>query len=287
MRRGAQTEAFHNTLIYPRKDLLWMIPSVLGWALIYALPFFSSLMASFLSSTAKPHFVWLSQYQKLFRDPYYILSLKNTVFFLCPVLIAAIVLGIVLAQILFISKSMRWTLILILLPAALPSPAIAAVWDILFGGGSALVKTIRPKEEQWKYLTLFSLFLWKNAGVLSAMYLTGMQGLNPAMLDSARVDGAGNRTLFFCIELPLLKNVSVFALLYLLMNGVRIFRESYLLFGAYSPPNLYFVQHDMNLYFARLDYGRLSAAGSVFSSLLLCLFMILWKCLEHGEEEVS
>ena len=157
----------------------------------------------------------------------------------------------------------------------------------MVGSGSILVRLLQPRDEQWKYLSLFLLFIWKNAGIAAALYLTGMRALDGEVLDAARTDGANGRILFFRIELPQLRNMTVIVLLCLMMSGVRIFRESYMLFGAYPPANLYFVQHYINLNFARLNFGLLSAAGTVFSALVLGIFALLWKQLSRGGAETA
>lgn len=105
----------------------------------------------------------------------------------------------------------------------------------------------------------------------------------PSVLSAAELDGASKRQLLCKIELPLLRHVITFAIIYLLMNGVRVFRESYLLYGGYPPTNLFFVQHYINGYFARLDYSLLSSAAVVFSHIVLALFYIIWSILRKGD----
>ena len=113
--------------------------------------------------------------------------------------------------------------------------------------------------------------------------LVGMRGMDSSILGAAELDGASRWQLLCKIELPLLRNVIIFAIIYLLMNGVRIFRESYLLYGGYPPTNLFFVQHYINGYFARLDYSLLSSAAVVFSHVVLALFYIIWRVLRKGD----
>ena len=282
-----RAETARSQLVYPARDMRWFIPGFLGWLLLYAVPFVLSLVTSLMADSAEVRFAGLDHYRDLFSDPYYLMAVKNSVFFLFPVVLAVMALGILTAQLLFTVPRLRGLLVVFLLPLFLPAPSITAIWNAMVGSGSLIARLLQPRDEQWKYLSLFLLFVWKNTGITAALYLTGMKALDEAVLNAARIDGAGGWIMFFRIELPQLHNIAVIALLYLMMNGVRIFRESYMLFGAYPPPNLFFVQHYINLGFARLDFGLLSAAGTVFSALLLLIFSLLWKQLKHREENVA
>ena len=287
MRNTASLKTVSNELVYPRQDMKWFIPGFLGWLLLYFIPFVLSLISSFMTDNANATFAWFDNYIIIFRDSYFFLSLKNIVFFLLIVIIFTIILGLTIAQILFVTHRIQGILLFFLLPLFLPAPSIAAIWNVMIGSGSPLAGLLRLYDEQWNFLSLFMLFLWKSIGATAALYLTGMRAINKSIFYAAQVDGANKKALFFRIELPMLRNISAFALLFLLMNGVKIFRESYMLYGAYPPPNLFFVQHYINLSFARLDFGLLSAAGTVFSIFIVCVFSIIWKCLSRGEDDAE
>ena len=274
-----------SSLVYPWHDMRWFLPGFLGWLLFYAIPFGISILFSLFANSAKIQLVWLNNYRAILLDSTYILSLKNYALFIIPVIIVIWILSLSIAHAFFTIHKLYSLIGLLILPSFLPASSIAAIWNAMFGSGSVLAKAIRMYDEQWKYISLFVLFLWKNIGNTIALYLVGMCSLDKSILAAAQVDGANGKIIFLRIELPLLKNVSVFVMLLLLMNGVNIYRESYMLYGAYPPPNLFFVQHYINLSFTRLDFGLLSAAGIFFSGIILCVFSLFWKCLDYGGRE--
>lgn len=158
------------------------------------------------------------------------------------------------------------------------------LWKVMMGGSSWLMRTLNPRDADWKYITLLTLYLWKNIGAVNLLFLIGLQGIEPSVFDAASVDGASHRTIAIRIALPMLRTVTLFAIIYLAMNGMRIFRESYLLYGMYPPKPLYFIQDYVNNHFTKLDYGLLSAGSSLFALVMTGLFLCIWGFLQRKED---
>ena len=286
MRRAAQGHLRRsNPLIFPVRDAVWLLPGAVMFCLCYLLPYGMSFGSSFLGNSFASSFVGLENYRVLFGDRLYWLSAKNTLLFLALAIGVTLMLSIALAHWLFSARALQAFVLVLLLPVFLPASSISALWCALLGNRSPLLQWLPLKGEQWKFLSLLLLFIWKNAGAATSLLLVGLRQIDPSVLSAAQIDGASRRILLRKMELPLLRAMLAFALVYLTMNGVRIFRESYLLYGGYPPQNLYFVQHYINSYFMRLDYGLLSSAAVVFSNIVLALFLLSWHLLRKGEEE--
>ncbi len=275
-----------RNFIYPQRDMKWALPGFLAWGILYFFPLFLSLITSFCSDYVSRYFLGLDHYIQILQDPYYLLSVKNTLLFLFSAAVIEITLGLVTAQLFFSSTSHKGMILFLTIPLFLPSPAISAIWKAIGGSGSWLVRLLKPEDESWKYNLLLLLFVWKNTGAVAVFYLGAMGSIDPFVLDAARTDGAYGWKLFYYIELPHLKTVTGYALLFLLMNGIRIFREAYMLYGTYPPSNLFFLQHYIYLNFIRLNYGVISAAGTLFAFLLLMPLCVLLRKLSHrGDTE--
>jgi multiple sugar transport system permease protein len=284
MRGNSLSNRTSRNLIHPRKDIRWLFPGFLAWVILFFFPFCLSLITSFYSDHVSGGFLGLEHYNRILQDSYYLLSVKNTLIFLCSATVVGSILGLVTAQIFFSLPRFRGMILILAIPLFLPSPTVSAIWRAIGGSGSWLVRFLKPGDEPWKYALLFLVFIWKNTGAVAILFLTGMKSMDPLMLDAARTDGAHGWKLFCYIELPQLKTVSGYVLFFLVMNGIRIFREAYMLYGTYPPANLFFIQHYINLSFARLDYGVISAAGTLLSFLLLIpLSLLLRKLSGRGE----
>ncbi len=273
----------YNSLVFPARDMIWLFPGVAMFCLCYAVPYLISFLSSFLSNSDVPEFVGFENYQALLSDGFYWLSLKNTLLYLFIAIGITLIFSIFIAHALFSLRFLQPLAVLLLIPFFLPSSSLSALWRAMMGNSSWLVQFLHPRNESWKFLSLLLLFLWKNVGMATSLILVSLHGIDPSILSAGELDGASRRQLLYKIELPLIRHVITFAIIYLLMNGVRIFRESYLLYGGYPPTNLFFVQHYINGYFARLDYSLLSSAAVVFSHIVLVLFYIIWSILRKGD----
>ena len=61
-----------------------------------------------------------------------------------------------------------------------------------------------------------------------------------------------------------------------LISSFKIFREVYLLTGAYPYESLYMLQHFMNNAFVNIDYQKLSAAAVLMAAVMVVLIAILF-----------
>lgn len=67
------------------------------------------------------------------------------------------------------------------------------------------------------------------------------------------------------------------------LNTFKVFREAYLVGGAYPHDSIYLLQHLFNNWFLDLDVGRLCAAAVLIAAVLLAAILLLQK-LWGGED---
>lgn len=114
-------------------------------------------------------------------------------------------------------------------------------------------------------------YLWKNAGYTSIVYMAGIAGIDKSIYEAARVDGAGKMRQIFSITLPLLKPTVV---VMILMAVSKIFNSDFGLFYQ-VPMNsgaLYSTTQTIDTYVYRglmeLNDVGMSSAASVFQSVV-------------------
>lgn len=183
--------------IYPRRDAWFLLPGFLGFALWYLVPFGMSLAASVMENSANAHFAGLENYAAVMQSSYFRLGFGNTLRFFAVAVALSLVIGFLLANMIFWHSRRRisWLTLVLLIPIFLPTAAIVPLWKVMMGGSSWLMRTLKPRDADWKYITLLTLYLWKNIGAVNLLFLIGLQGIEPSVFDAASVDGASHRTI--------------------------------------------------------------------------------------------
>ncbi len=261
-----------------RKTALFMLPSLLGVAVFFIIPFFIVIYYSLIDNPINAEFVGLDNFIGLIGNGSFKIATKNTVQFSLIALPLAIIVPLFLATLLMNKlpgKSVFRTILIS--PYMVPTASIILIINVIFNyngalnsflGGFGLEKIDWLRGEFSRYIVVL-LYLWKNVGYNMILFMAALAAIPKDMIDAASIDGASKMRVFFKIKLPYLSSSIFFVGLLSLINSFKVFREVYLLTGNYPNENLYMLQHFMNNTFKNLNYQRLSSAA-----ILMCIVMI-------------
>lgn len=243
-----------------RHLLLLALPLILGFLLFYLLPFVGSLRYSVITSAFDHSFAGFTNYVDTLNNSYFRLSVKNTLELVLQGVPTLIVLSLVLA--LFVQSSIKKMPIImqaaLIIPMLVPSAAVANVFSKM------------PLDNP--RIPLLAIYLWKNTGFMMLIYLSAFSMIPNEVYEAAALDGAGKARSFFSITLPSITGPLFFSAILAMAYNLRLFREAYLLYGAYPETSVYLVQHYINNHFYKLNYQGLTSASMLFA---LGLFMVL------------
>lgn len=244
-----------------RRWVLLATPVFAGFLLFYIVPFAFSFYYSVIESAFSHEFVGWQNYAQAIANPYFRLAVRNTleiiVTFVPALVIVALLLAMLVRQ---LGDKHRLMRAFLLMPMLLPSAAVADVFSMLpFSNARAAV---------------FLLFLWKNCGFLMVLLMASMAVIPKELYQAAAVDGAGRLRRFWRITVPQLMPTLFFCVLLATVYALRIFKEAFLLYGAYPQDEIYLVQHYLNNYFAKLNYQGLTAASMLFSAILFAAIFL-------------
>ncbi len=221
------------------------VPTMLMMALVLAYPIYYAAYLSLhkvgigqLRRGDFP-FVGLDNFVRLFSDPLFILSLKNTFIFTGITVSAEILLAIAIA--LLINQQSVWTSrvtrILILLPYAIPPIANGLIWAFLynfqFGFLNRIVLSLGLSDEPINWAgdpdtALFAVtvpYIWRTLPFAILLVHAALQGIPRELHEAAAVDGANVWHRFRYITLPLLVPVLVVILVLRTSFSFAVFEE--------------------------------------------------------------
>ena len=278
------------------KSMCFLSPSLLGVGIFFILPFCVVVYYSLIDGVGSKNFVFLQNFIKLFDNSAFRLAAKNTLSFSAMAVPLAVVLSIVLALMLECRiplKSQFRTFFLS--PMMVPVASVVLIWQVLFNYNGTVneflmlfgADKIDWLQSQFAPVVVLLLFLWKNLGYNMILFMAALNNIPKELLEVADVEGASEMYKFFAIKLRYLSPTVLFVTILSLINSFKVFREVYLLAGAYPYETLYTLQHFMNNTFDSLDYQKLSAAAVLMALVMVVIIALLFKAEDWFGKDVE
>lgn len=262
---------------------VFLAPSLFGVLLFVILPFGDVVRRSFMTAVTKEA-AGVKNYKIVFTNSAFLLAVKNTLKFTLVCIPLMVALGLVIALAMGSIRHMQAVKSLYLFPLAMPTAAVAVVWKMVFYEKGFLNKYL----EQFgigggvdyigsgaAFYVLAGTYIWKNLGYTIVLWLAGIMGVNGDMMEAARVDGAGKMQRFWYVLLPNLKGSLYIIVVISFLNSFKIYREAYLVAGAYPHDSIYMLQHLFNNWFVNLDLDKMAAAAVVCTMFFLVFILLL------------
>lgn len=275
--------------VYRKKDAaskyMFLLPGLLGVSFFVLIPFGDVIRRSFYTALSG-EFVGLKNYMAVLRNQAFRLAAGNTVRFAGVCLPLLLVSSLMLAVILNShAKWEKWKT-LYLLPMAMPAATVVLVWKLLFarqGFVNAWLGThVDFMGENSALIILVGSYLWKNLGYTLVLWMAGLKAVPVQIMEAARVDGAGPVQCFLRVTLPSLKGTMYTICVLSFLNSFKVFREAYLVSGAYPQDTIYLLQHVFNNWYVSLELDKM-AAGAVLTAVVLGSIAILLQKMWERE----
>ncbi len=240
--------------------------------------------------------VGFRNYERLFQDPRFQTDLWNTLFFTLFFLTGCLIMGIFLA--ILLDQKLKGSRIfqnIFLFPMALSFVVTGTVWNWVFmpgtlpgnpAGINVFFGLFGLQSLQWRWFTStdsignfnFALIpviiaaVWQLSGYTMAMYLAGLRSIPDTLTEAARVDGASAIQTFWKIKFPLLKPITLSAMIILGHISLKIFDLVYAMTGS-GPNNVTDVPA---IYMFELTFrSNRYSLGSAISVIMLLMVAIV------------
>lgn len=268
-----------------RAFLAFLLPSFLGVVFFVLLPFLDVFKRSFTTAVTG-EFVGIQNYVTVYENRAFRLAVGNTLRFTLVCLPLLLVLGLLAALLLTNMKQAQLLKSFFLLPMAMPAATIVLIWKMTFSESGFLNRLLSAHTDYMGtglafWVLVFS-YVWKNLGYTVVLWLAGILAIPEDYIQAAKVDGAGKVRIFFSIILPQLKGCMYTITVLSFLNSFKVFRESYLVSGAYPHESMYLLQHLFNNWFVYLELDKMAAAAVCIGIVLLGVILFLEKLWEEG-----
>lgn len=287
-----------------RIALPFVLPMLLLMAGLIFWPFISAIAVSttaFNLQTGETFSVGLRNFQRLFTNSDYLLSISNTINFTFWSLLIKFVTGMTIALILHSRLPFKNLMAAVMLmPWIVPEIVTALAWksiyDPIFGGLNPILTGIglidRPlgwlSDPQMAMGSVIAVNVWKGIPFFTLLLLAGLKAIDNEQLEAAEVDGANAVQRFRYVTLPGLKYV---ILIVLLLSFISTFNQFGLILlmtggGPSGATKLYSIlAYEKAI--GSLQYGPGSAIALSVAPLMAILIALLAKFLRRDDREAK
>lgn len=277
--------------------LLFCSPWIAAFCVFQVYPiakaFYYSLTA--FNLLQPPQFIGLQNYQQLFHDPKFYLSLWNTVYITVFGLIPQLVFALAMALLLNTEvKGRSLYRTIYFLPTIVPIVASSLLWMWLFNPEHGLIDQVlsflhlgRPAwlvDPLWTKPALILMGFW-GTGTSTVMYIAALQDVPQMYYEAATIDGANGWRKLWHITLPAISPVTLFLLIMGLIYSFQTFTQAYIFTGGGGGENiggpsnslLFYAVYLFQQAFSFLQMGYASAMAWVLFIIVVVLAIIIFK----------
>ena len=115
------------------------------------------------------------------------------------------------------------------LPVVLALALVGFIWQLIFSRDQGLINQVTGWTIDWYGDSKYNLWAAliassrRHVGYIMLLYLAGLKGVDPTMRESARVDGASEKTTFFRVIFPVLTPINIIVLVITVIESLRAF----------------------------------------------------------------
>lgn len=218
-RRISLTKLIHRETII---GWLFVLPALVMYTVFVLLPLVLSIRYSFFRWDGIGPMTWvgLDNYATVLEDPDLLITIFNAFQLVIFFSFIPVSLGLVVASVMNRVATGRLGSVartVLFLPQVIPLVAAGIIWgwllalpglinQILKAVGLSAITRAWLGDFDWALPSVGFIGIWVLLGFCTVLLWTGMTKLDPALYESARIDGAGWFTEFSKITVPLLRN---------------------------------------------------------------------------------
>ncbi|MEO6300658.1 MAG: sugar ABC transporter permease [Paracoccaceae bacterium] len=227
------------------------------------------------------------RYRGTLVDPAWWNAVWNTVRFSVVSVLLETIIGLVIALVLNAEfKGRGFVRAAILIPWAIPTIVSAKMWawmlndqygiinDILLNLGLIHEKIAWTANNDTAMIAVLIVDIWKTAPFMALLCLAGLQMVPRDIYEAAEIDGVHPVKVFFKVTLPLIRPALMVAVIFRMLDALRIFDLIYVLTpGSKSTKTMSVISRENLFEFNKFAYG---SAQSTLLFALLAVFVSLY-----------
>jgi alpha-glucoside transport system permease protein len=267
---------------------LWLAPALAFLVVFLVYPSIGSLIRSF-QNAAGTKFIGLDNYAWFFNDDASLVALKNSLIWLVVLTTLTVGLGLLIAVLVDRVRYETVAKSVIFVPLAISMVAASVIWTFMYdyqvppnpqvGTLNAALGSVGIAPIAWVQISDFSLnsillvivMAWMWTGFCMVILSAALKGINPELLEAARVDGATERQVFRRITLPLMAPTIAVVTTTMVITALKAFDVVYVMTSGHFDTQVVAFQLIQELY----NFGNPGRASAIGIVLLLAIIPVM------------
>ena len=277
----------------PLTSYLYLVPSLLIFAVFLFYPFFKTLYLSLFMTNKMGQaklFVGLQNYTDLLRSASFLNSLKVTLIFVVIVVFGSMVLGLTAAVLCNRAfPGIRAFSTAYALPMAIASSSAEMIFKIMLHPAVGIVNKLLGLDINWLNDPATALYCvailtaWLNSGINFLYFSAGLGNIDETIYERASVDGASGVQQFFSLTLPGLSPIMFYTLVVNIIQAFQSFGQIKLLTegGPSESTNVivYSIYRDA---FFNYRFGNASAQSVILFVIIMLITLVMFRLEKKG-----
>ncbi|MEA4888541.1 MAG: sugar ABC transporter permease [Clostridiaceae bacterium] len=277
----------------------YILPATIFIFLFSIIPIGMSLFYSFNKFNIIQPMEWigLDNYKNMFKDPYVIASLKNTIVYALIVVPTTTILSMMIAALITSRSRNIWNGFVkstLFIPVISSMILVGTLWRIMYNPQVGLINQFlnifHIDAINWlgsKKLALLSICVvgvWKNVGYFMVIYIAAILDIPRELYEAGRVDGASSIQQFWHITLPMLKPINFLVVILGTIWSFQVFDLVYTMTGGGpGTSTVTLVSTIYNAAFREYKMGYACAVAMMLFAIIIVISILQQQLLNKKE----
>ena len=275
------------------KPWFYILPAYAAITIFVIYPAIQTIVYSFKTKVGFPAEEWvgLENYKDLLSSEAFRQTLFNTLLWIAFVPAAVVVLGLLIAVLAdrLSARSESAVKTLIFMPMAISMVGAAVVWGLVYdyrppgrpqvgilngildAFGKDPVAWLQENTLHFNSFLLMIMLLWMNVGFAMVLLSAAVKGVPTETLEAARIDGAGERQVYFRVVLPQIKGTIITVFITVLIGVMKVFDIVFVMTNGNFNTNV--IGNEFYLQF--FNNNNQGAAAAIVVMLMLAIVPIM------------
>ncbi len=259
------------------KPFVFVGPALAAIAFVLVYPTITTVQASFYNEDLS-ELVGTKNYSDLLGSPDFVTTLVNSLMWTFFVPTLTVILGLLVAVLAdrLSPRGEKTAKSLIFMPMAISMVGAAGIWKLIYdakpagepqigmfnailaGFGAEPVNWLQTYDFKLNTFLLMIIFVWTQVGYAMVLLSAAIKGVPEDTIEAGRIDGAGEKRIFFSIVIPQVMPTIVAVFITVLIGAMKVADIVFALTGGRFNTNVIGNAFFLELY-TNLDQGKASA----------------------------